>query len=95
MLIVYIIFTGDDENGMNWLKTFLIAKFEIKDLRFLRHFLRMEVAWSKRGIMVPQRKYILDLLKDIGMRGCEPADTPIDLNKKLRHRKKVAPIDKT
>ena len=30
-----------------------------------------------------QRKYILDLLEQIGMFGCKPLDTPIDHNHKL------------
>lgn len=38
---------------------------------------------QKRGIVVSQRKYILDLLKETGMSGCRPADTPIDPNQKL------------
>ncbi|XP_050883391.1 uncharacterized mitochondrial protein AtMg00810-like [Lathyrus oleraceus] len=43
----------------------------------------MEVARLKNGIMVSQQKYIIDLLKEIGMRECLPADTPMDLNAKL------------
>ncbi|XP_073225594.1 secreted RxLR effector protein 161-like [Cicer arietinum] len=37
----------------------------------------MEFARSKKGIIVFQRKYILDLLEEIGMGGCRLADTPI------------------
>jgi len=43
----------------------------------------MEVAGSKKGIVVSQSKYILDLLKDTRMMGCRTAKTPIDPNKKL------------
>lgn len=43
----------------------------------------MEVSQSKRGIVISQRKYVLDLLKETGMSGCKPADTPIDANQKL------------
>jgi len=43
----------------------------------------MEVARSKKGIVVSQQKYILDLLKETGMSGCHPADTPMDPNVKL------------
>ena len=35
------------------------------------------VAWSSRGIFLSQHKYVLDLLKEIGMLGCKPMDTPI------------------
>ena len=85
-LIVYvddIILTRDDEVELARLKKNLAEKFEIKDLGSLRYFLGMEVACSKRGIVVSQHKYILDHLKETGMSGCRPADTPMDLNGKL------------
>jgi len=49
------------------LKKNLAAEFEIKDLGSLRYFLGMEVARSKRGIVVSQETYILDLLEEMGM----------------------------
>ena len=54
-LIVYvdnIILTGDDEEELARLKKNLAAEFEIKDLGSLRYFLGMEVACSKRGIVI-------------------------------------------
>ena len=96
ILIVYvddIILTEDDENEMNRLKTCLTAEFEIKDLGSLRYFLGIEVAWSKKGIVVSQRKYILDLLKETRMSGYKPVDTPIDPNKNLGDSKQKAPVD--
>ncbi|KAL4029610.1 hypothetical protein IC575_007830 [Cucumis melo] len=48
-------------------------EFEIKDLGNLKYFLGMEVARSKEGISVSQRKYTLDLLTETGMLGCRPA----------------------
>ncbi|RDY14087.1 hypothetical protein CR513_00900, partial [Mucuna pruriens] len=38
--------------------------------------------------MISQRKYILDLLKEIRMSGCRPANTLIDPNQKLCDEKK-------
>ncbi|KAL0448989.1 UNVERIFIED_CONTAM: Retrovirus-related Pol polyprotein from transposon RE1 [Sesamum latifolium] len=43
----------------------------------------MEIARSSKGISVSQRKYVLDLLKETGMTGCKPVDTPMDPNMKL------------
>ena len=83
ILIVYvddIILTGDDVLEMNRLKTSLSSTFEIKDLGSLRYFLGMEVARSKKGIVITQWKYVLNLLKETGMSGCRPADTPIGPN---------------
>ncbi|RVW96856.1 Retrovirus-related Pol polyprotein from transposon RE1 [Vitis vinifera] len=42
--------------------------------------LGIEVARSRKGIVLSQRKYILDLLKETSMLGCKPIDTPIDVN---------------
>ena len=64
----------------------MAGEFEIKDLRPLRYFLRMEVAMSKKGIMVSQRQYTLDLLKETSMLNCKSIETPMDQNKKNKVR---------
>ena len=96
ILIVYvddIITTGDDVKEMERLKKCLALKFEIKDLGSLRYFLGMEVARTKKGIMVSQRKYILDLLKEMGMNGCKPAETLIEANHRLGDGDKKVHVD--
>lgn len=97
IIIVYvddIIVTGDDALEMEGLKKKLAAEFEIKDLGALRYFLGMEVARSRAGISVSQRKYVLDLLKETGMLGCKPAETPVDQTVKLGAQKDENPVDK-
>lgn len=82
-LIVYvddIVVTSNDEVEVKRLKMKLAKEFEIKDLGKLRYFLGIEVVRYKRGIISSQRKYVLDLLKEIGMLGCKPAMVPIDPN---------------
>ena len=54
----------------------------------------MEVARNKTGISVSQRKYVLDLLKETGMMGCKPVDTPMDPSVKLEMEAKSVPIDR-
>ncbi|RVW14716.1 Retrovirus-related Pol polyprotein from transposon RE1 [Vitis vinifera] len=86
ILIVYvddIILSGNDMEELQNLKKYLSEEFEVKDLGNLKYFLGMEVARSRKGIVVSQRKYILDLLKETGMLGCKPIDTPMDSQKKL------------
>ena len=53
----------------------------------------MEVARSKKGIVVSQRKYILDLLKETGMLGCKPADTPMESTYKIGLKEDSPPVD--
>ena len=97
VLIVYvddIIVTGDDVCELSKLKKLLAAEFEVKDLGNLRYFLGMEVARTRNGIAVTQRKYIMDLLKETGLLGCKPVSTPIDPNVKLGNVKGSKPVDK-
>ncbi|KAA0054884.1 Beta-galactosidase [Cucumis melo var. makuwa] len=97
ILIVYvddIVLTGDDQTEISQLKQRMGDEFEIKDLENLKYFLGMEVARSKEGISVSQRKYTLDLLTETGMLGCRPADTPIEFNCKLGNSDDQVPVDK-
>ncbi|CAN1791793.1 Retrovirus-related Pol polyprotein from transposon TNT 1-94, partial [Linum perenne] len=97
ILIVYvddIIITGDDIEEIRKLKLKLATEFEIKDLGELRYFLGMEVARSKRGLVISQRKYILDLLKETGMLGCKPIDTPMETNKKFSLDENSVPVNR-
>ena len=59
----------------------------------LRYFLGMEVARLRKGLVVSQRKYVLDLLKETGMSGCRPANTPMDPNHKLTDIKDGTLVD--
>ncbi|RVW80368.1 Retrovirus-related Pol polyprotein from transposon TNT 1-94 [Vitis vinifera] len=85
---------GDHEEKIDLLKKLLTKEFEIKDLGNLKYFLRMEIARSKKGIAVSQRKYVLDLLNETGMLGCKPAETPMDTTVKLEESDGSAPVDK-
>lgn len=83
ILAVYvddIVITGDDQVEMNWLKKALAKAFEIKDLGCLHYFLGIEVAYGSEGIYLSHRKYILDLLNEVGLLHCKPATTPIEQN---------------
>uniref|UniRef100_A0A2N9I636 Integrase catalytic domain-containing protein n=1 Tax=Fagus sylvatica TaxID=28930 RepID=A0A2N9I636_FAGSY len=96
-LIVYvddIVVTGNDIMEMGKLKTYLAKEFEIKDLGTLRYFLGIEVARSKEGIFVSQRKYVLDLLVETGMLACKPIDTPIEQNHRLGEDVDDTPVDR-
>ena len=57
--------TGDDQGEIEELKRRLAHEFEIKDLGSPKYFLGMEFATSKDWIFVNQRKYILDLLREL------------------------------
>nr|CAD1818497.1 unnamed protein product [Ananas comosus var. bracteatus] len=97
IIIVYvddIILTGDHEEEPCQIKQCLAKEFEIKDLGNLKFFLGMEIARSKKGKAVSQRKYVLDLLSETGMLGCKPVETPMDSTVKLDNNDSSAPVDK-
>ena len=85
---------GDHVEEIGKLKSFLTHEFEIKDLGNLKYFLGMEIARSKIGVVVFQRKYVLDLLKETGMLGCKPANIPMDYTTKIGTIEGSAPIDR-
>ncbi|TYK26700.1 putative mitochondrial protein [Cucumis melo var. makuwa] len=69
-------------------------EFEIKDLGNLKYLLEMEVARSKEGISVSQRKYTLDFLTKTSMLEYRPSDTLIQFNCKLRNSGDKLLVDK-
>ncbi|RVW54721.1 Retrovirus-related Pol polyprotein from transposon RE1 [Vitis vinifera] len=85
-LVVYvddIVITGSDQNGIQKLKQYLFTHFQTKDLGKLKYFLGIEIAQSSSGVVLSQRKYVLDILEETGMLDCKPVDTPMDPNVKL------------
>jgi len=73
MLVVYVddsAITGDDTTGIDSLKKYLRKHFQTNDLGSLEYFLGIEVAISKKGILLSRRKYVLDLLLEAGMLEC-------------------------
>ncbi|CAL9006318.1 unnamed protein product [Prunus brigantina] len=73
-----IIITGNDEQEIRNLKQFLNGCFRIKDLGLLKYFLGVEVARSKDGISICQRKYTLDILEEAGLLGVKPTKVPME-----------------
>ncbi|CAN6440880.1 unnamed protein product [Victoria cruziana] len=86
IFLVYVddmIVTGDNINEINRLKKRLATEFELKDLGKLRYFLGIELARSKTGLILNQRKYTIDLQKETGKLGCRLVFTLIEANHKM------------
>ncbi|XP_061363749.1 uncharacterized mitochondrial protein AtMg00810-like [Gastrolobium bilobum] len=80
-LLVYVddmVLTGNNLDEIQSVKNHLDHLFRIKDLGPLKFFLGLEIARSQHGIVVNQRKYVLELLSDSGLLGARPASTPIE-----------------
>ncbi|CAL1399245.1 unnamed protein product [Linum trigynum] len=78
-----VVLTGNDSVFISRVKTFLDSRFSIKDLGPLKYFLGIEVARSPEGVVLSQRKYTLDILKDAGVTGARPSRFPMEQNHTL------------
>ena len=78
-----IVLTGSNSKGIISLKSFLYNQFHTKDLGMLKYFLSVEVMRSKKGIMLSQRKYVLDILYETRKLGAKPCSTPMAPNVQL------------
>ena len=97
LMLVYVddmIVTSNDKKEQGRLKERLTREFEIKDLGVLKYFLGIEVAYSKVGIFLSQRKYVLDLLAKIGLTGGKGSKIPIEPNSRLWNNPSNQTVDK-
>ena len=86
LLVVYvddIVITGSDSKGILSFKSFLHNQFHTKDLGMLKYFLGVEVMRGKQGILLSQRKYVLDMLSETRKLGAKPCSTPMAPNVQL------------
>ncbi|GJT19801.1 putative RNA-directed DNA polymerase, partial [Tanacetum coccineum] len=88
-----VVLVGNDPHKIQATKGFLDKRFSIKDLGPLKYFLGIEVAKTKEGMVLSQRKYTLDILEDVGMTGCRPSTFPMEQNLKLDKCDKAACVD--
>nr|XP_016436863.1 PREDICTED: uncharacterized mitochondrial protein AtMg00810-like [Nicotiana tabacum] len=65
---------------------FLDDQFKIKDLGSLNYFLGIDVLHTTSGVLLHQRKFILDLLAEFHSDACSPITCPLELNVKLKDR---------
>lgn len=75
IILVYVddmLITGNNLKIIEATKKNLHAAFKIKDLGELRYFLGIEFSRWRRGILMNQRKYALELIGDLGLSVSKP-----------------------
>ncbi|KAJ0457904.1 putative RNA-directed DNA polymerase [Helianthus annuus] len=90
-----VIIVGNNSEQIQQTKKQLDEEFSIKDLGPLKYFLGIEVAKTSDGLVLSQRKYTLDILRDSGMLGCRPSAFPFEQRIKLDKGEEEAKIDAT
>ncbi|XP_019265009.1 PREDICTED: uncharacterized protein LOC109242629 [Nicotiana attenuata] len=82
-----VIITGTDSEEIASLKAFLDQKFRIKDLGRLHYFLGLEVLYKPDGILISQRKFALNLLKEYQCFDYSNVSSPLDPIVKIKAQK--------
>lgn len=85
-LLVYvddILVTGPSPTHINDVKKLLNSLFLLKELGDVKYFIGLELARSKQGLYLSQRKYCLQILEDTGFLNARPVSCPMDPNIKL------------
>ncbi|XP_047342761.1 uncharacterized mitochondrial protein AtMg00810-like [Impatiens glandulifera] len=75
-----MIIIGDDHDGIESLKSELAHSFSMKDLGMLRYFWGIEVAYSPKGYLLSQSKYIANLFERARLTDSRIVDTPLETN---------------
>ncbi|XP_075079725.1 uncharacterized protein LOC142164957 [Nicotiana tabacum] len=87
ILVVYvddIVFIETDLGEVSALKAFFHDQFKIKYLGLFNYFIGIEVLYSSFEVLLHQRKFIHDLLKEFHCNVCSPVISPLELHEKLK-----------
>nr|XP_016469933.1 PREDICTED: uncharacterized mitochondrial protein AtMg00810-like [Nicotiana tabacum] len=86
VILVYVddlLVTRNNLERIYQVRTNLQAKLKMKDLGELKFFLGIEFSRSKEEILINQRKYVVELVSELGLACRNPVATPLEFNHKL------------
>ncbi|GKF17123.1 retrovirus-related pol polyprotein from transposon TNT 1-94, partial [Tanacetum coccineum] len=79
-ILVYvddIIVIGNNKGTIDNIICQLGSAFALKDLGLINYFLGIEIVSHVSGILLSQKKYILELLQSAGLSNCNPVSSPM------------------
>ncbi|XP_022856859.1 uncharacterized protein LOC111377935 [Olea europaea var. sylvestris] len=85
-LLIYVddvLITRTYESDIISVKKYLHSQFTVKDIGVAKYFQGLEIARGEKGTYVNQRKYILDIIKYVGLIGARSVSVPIPKGTKL------------
>ncbi|XP_019256416.1 PREDICTED: uncharacterized protein LOC109234821 [Nicotiana attenuata] len=97
-VIVYaddVILTETNKEEIEELKAFLHESFKIKDLGKLHYFLGLEIFYKADGVVISQRKFVLDLLKEYNCMDYSSLASQLDPAVNLKAKEGTALTDPT
>ena len=92
-LLIYVddvLITGTVEVDIIQAKKFLDSVFTIKDLGYAKYGL--EIACGPEGMYIHQRKYVLDIICDVGMLQAKPTSIPMPNGHKFSSNSPLSPM---
>lgn len=85
--------TGDDSIHIDLIRTEIHKEFEMTDLGLLSYSLGLEFMFLQEGILITQRQYIKDMLREFVLEHCKPVATPMTEKLKLTPDMQAPPAD--
>ena len=78
-----ILLTCFDSTKLDWFLSKIRSTFPVRDLGSLHFFLGILAQFSANGLLITQRKYIIDMLANSNMSDCKPCHTPMSISPPL------------
>jgi hypothetical protein len=90
-----LIICGPDKREIHIFKQQMMKSFSMSDLGLLSYYLGIEVKQRPGEITICQSAYAAKIIESCGMKGCNPADTPMEQHVKLLPGKPDQVLDVT
>lgn len=90
-----ILLIGSCTSEINKFKKVMMNAFDMVDLGNMVYFLEMDILHSKKGIIIHQLKYELELLKKFELMNCKSTVTDAETNRKLDYDVDGEDVDAT
>ena len=88
-----LIFTGNNLKLIEDFRKEMMMRYKMNDLGILHHFFGIEIYQEDDGVFICQKKYAEKILKKFGMFGCNPTNTPLVVNEKLKKEDRGKKVD--
>lgn len=96
ILILYVddlLITGSNTSGITWIKEQPMRRFKMSDLGHINFYLSVESICTPARILLLQKAYTSQILKEFSMEGCTPSSTPMTEGFNLNREQVSSEVD--